>query len=120
MSKNILVVDDSMFMRMMIKDMLKQGGYTVIGEASNGIECVKKYQELHPDLITLDITMDEMDGITALKEIMKINKHAKVIMCTAMGQQILVVEAIQSGAKDFLVKPFDASRVITAVQKLIG
>ena len=120
MAKNILVCDDAAFMRMMIKNTLTKGGYTVAGEAENGAKAVEKYKELSPDLVLMDITMPEMDGIQALKEIKKIDGGAKVIMCSAMGQQAMVIEAIQSGAKDFIVKPFQAERVLEAVKKVVG
>ncbi|AMA72680.1 MULTISPECIES: response regulator [Aneurinibacillus] len=120
MSNRILIVDDAAFMRMMIKEILTKNGYDVVGEASDGAQAVEKYKELSPDLVTMDITMPEMDGITALKEIKKINPDAKVIMCSAMGQQAMVIDAIQSGAKDFIVKPFQADRVIEAIKKTLG
>jgi len=120
MSKKILIVDDAAFMRMMIKDILTKNGYEIVGEASDGIQAVEKYLELHPDLVTMDITMPEMDGITALKKIKEIDPNAVVIMCSAMGQQAMVIDAIQAGAKDFIVKPFQADRVIEAIKKAIG
>jgi two-component system chemotaxis response regulator CheY len=116
----ILVVDDAAFMRMMIKDILTKHGYEVVGEANDGVRAVEKYKELRPDLVTMDITMPEMDGITALKEIKKVDPGAKVIMCSAMGQQAMVIDAIQAGAKDFIVKPFQADRVIEAIKKTLG
>ena len=120
MGKNILVVDDAAFMRMMIKDILSKNGYTVAGEAENGMKAVEKYGELKPDLVLMDITMPEKDGIQALKDIKALDANAKVIMCSAMGQQAMVIEAIQSGAKDFIVKPFQADRVLEAVKKVVG
>ena len=120
MANRILVVDDAAFMRMMIKDILTKNGYNVVGEAADGQQAVEKYKELHPDLVTMDITMPEMDGITALKEIKKINPSSKVIMCSAMGQQAMVIDAIQAGAKDFIVKPFQADRVLEAISKTLG
>lgn len=120
MGKNILVVDDAAFMRMMIKDILTKNGYVVIGEAENGIKAVEKYKELRPDLVLMDITMPEMDGIQAVKAIKILDSSAKVIMCSAMGQQAMVIESIQAGAKDFIVKPFQAERVIEAVRKVVG
>lgn len=120
MSKRILVVDDAAFMRMMIKEILTKNGFEVIGEASDGSEAVDKYKELKPDLVTMDITMPEMDGIAALKEIKKTDPNAKIIMCSAMGQQTMVIDAIQAGAKDFIVKPFQADRVIEAITKALG
>ena len=120
MAKNILICDDAAFMRMMIKDILTKNGYTVAGEAENGAKAVEKYAELHPDLVLMDITMPEMDGIQALKKIKESDPGATVIMCSAMGQQAMVIESIQSGAKDFIVKPFQADRVIEAVRKVVG
>lgn len=120
MSGRILVVDDAAFMRMMIKDILIKNGYTVVGEAQDGMQAIEMFKEHQPDLITMDITMPEMDGITALKEIKKIDSSAKVIMCSAMGQQAMVIDAIQAGAKDFIVKPFQADRVIEAIKKTLG
>ena len=120
MAKNILVCDDATFMRMMIKDILSKNGYNVAGEAENGLVAIEKYKEVSPDLVLMDITMPEMDGIQALKEIKKVDAGAKVIMCSAMGQQAMVIESIQAGAKDFIVKPFQADRVIEAVKKVVG
>ena len=120
MAKGILLVDDAAFMRMMLKDILVKNGYEVLGEAENGLKAVEKYKELNPDLVIMDITMPEMDGIEAVQELKKINPSAAVIMCSAMGQQSIVIEAIQSGAKDFIVKPFQADRIIEAVRKVIG
>lgn len=120
MGKNILIVDDAAFMRMMIKDILTKNGYNVVGEAENGVKAVEKYNELSPDLVIMDITMPEMDGIEAVKTIKGINSDAVIIMCSAMGQQAMVIESIQAGAKDFIVKPFQAERVIEAVSKVIG
>ena len=120
MAKNVLVCDDAAFMRMMIKGILSKGGYDVAGEAENGLKAVDKYKELSPDLVLMDITMPEMDGIQAVREIKKIDPNAKVIMCSAMGQQAMVVESIQAGAKDFIVKPFQEDRVLEAIKKVIG
>ncbi len=120
MGKNILICDDAAFMRMMIKDILTKDGYTVVGEAANGAEGVEKYSQLKPDLVMMDITMPEMNGIEALKKIKEGDSSANVIMCSAMGQQAMVIESIQSGAKDFIVKPFQAERVLEAVKKAIG
>jgi len=120
MAKNILICDDAAFMRMMIKDILSKNGYNVAGEAENGAKAVEKYKELNPDLVLMDITMPEMDGIQALKEIKKLDAGALVIMCSAMGQQAMVIEAIQNGARDFIVKPFAADRILEAVRKVIG
>lgn len=116
----IMIVDDAAFMRMMIKEILTKNGFEVVGEAQDGNEAVAKYKELHPDLVTLDITMPEMDGLGALKEIRSYDPNAKVIMCSAMGQQAMVIDAIQAGAKDFIVKPFQAERVLEAIKKTLG
>lgn len=120
MANGILIVDDASFMRMMIKDILTKNGFTVLGEAENGLKAIEKYKELNPDLVIMDITMPEMDGIQAVKEIKKANSNAKIIMCSAMGQQAMVIEAIQAGAKDFIVKPFQADRVVEAVKKVLS
>ncbi|MGI5911158.1 MAG: response regulator [Syntrophomonadaceae bacterium] len=119
MDKRVLVVDDAAFMRMMIKDILTKNGYDVIGEAENGAVAVEKYKDLKPDLVTMDITMPEMDGIAAVREIKAIDSSARIIMCSAMGQQAMVIDAIQAGAKDFIVKPFQPDRVLEAVSKAI-
>ena len=120
MAKNILICDDAAFMRMMIKDILTKNGYEIAAEAENGQKAVEKYTETKPDLVLMDITMPEMDGIQALKKIKEVDAGANVIMCSAMGQQAMVIEAIQSGAKDFIVKPFQAERVLEAVKKVVG
>ncbi|OON98000.1 MAG: two-component system response regulator [Epulopiscium sp. Nele67-Bin005] len=117
---SVLIVDDAAFMRMMIKDILTKNGYDVVGEAENGQIAVQKYSELKPDLVLMDITMPEMDGLQALKAIKGADGGAKIIMCSAMGQQAMVIEAVQAGARDFIVKPFQAERVIEAVSKVIG
>lgn len=113
----ILIVDDAAFMRMMIKDILTKNGYEVVAEAANGVEAVELYKSHQPDLVTMDITMPEMDGIEAVKQIKAVNPAAKVIMCSAMGQQSMVMDAIKAGANDFIVKPFQADRVLEAVRK---
>ena len=120
MGKQILICDDAAFMRMMLKDILVKEGYEVVGEAVNGADGVEKYNSLKPDLVTMDITMPDMDGISALKAIKQSDPAAKVIMCSAMGQQAMVVESIQAGARDFIVKPFQRDRVIEAIKKVIG
>ncbi|EGW36773.1 response regulator [Desulfosporosinus sp. OT] len=119
MSATVMIVDDAAFMRMMLKDILSKNGFTVVGEAENGAVAVEKYVELQPNLTIMDITMPEMDGLQAVKEIRKRDPKARVIMCSAMGQQSMVIEAIQSGAKDFVVKPFQAERVVEAVTKAL-
>ncbi len=116
---NILIVDDAAFMRMMIKNILVDGGFEIVGEAENGRDAIDLFRELRPDLVTMDITMPEMDGIQAVREIKKINNDAKIIMCSAMGQQAMVIESIQAGARDFIVKPFQAERVLEAVRKVL-
>ncbi len=116
----VLIADDAAFMRMMIKKILTEAGYEIAGEAENGSVAVAKYRELKPDLTTMDITMPEMDGIAALKEIRSIDPDAKVVMCSAMGQQTMVIESIQAGARDFIVKPFQPDRVLEAIQKALG
>jgi len=118
-SATIMIVDDAAFMRMMLKDILAKNGFTVIGEAENGTIAVDKYMDLQPNLTIMDITMPEMDGLQAVKEIRKRDSKARIIMCSAMGQQSMVIEAIQSGAKDFIVKPFQADRVVEAVTKAL-
>lgn len=120
MANKVLIVDDAAFMRMMIKDILSKNGFEVVGEAQDGSVAVEKYEELKPDLVTMDITMPEKDGIQALKEIKAMNPNAIVIMCSAMGQQAMVIDAIQAGAKDFVVKPFNAERVLEAINKALG
>lgn len=117
---SVLIVDDAAFMRMMIKDILTKNGLDVAGEAENGAIAVDKFKELKPDLVTMDITMPEKDGIAALKEILAMDKSARVVMCSAMGQQAMVIEAIQAGAKDFIVKPFKPERVLDAIHKSLA
>ena len=116
----VLVVDDAAFMRKMVSDALAKGGHEVVGEAGNGVEAVARFQELKPDLMTLDITMPEKDGLTALAEIVAADPSARVVMCSALGQEAKVLEAIKLGAKDFVVKPFQADRVLEAIGKALG
>ena len=113
----ILIVDDAAFMRMMLKDILTKGGYEIAGEAADGVEAVAKYTELQPDLVTLDITMPNKDGIQALKDIKAADPNATCVMCSAMGQQEFVFQAIEAGALDFIVKPFDKERIKEAIRK---
>ncbi len=120
MSHTVLVCDDAIFMRTMIGDILTQAGYEVVGEAETGTQAVEKYVSLKPDLVTMDIVMPDMGGIDAVREIVQHDPGARILMCSAMGQQALVVEAIQAGAKDFVVKPFQPSRVLEAVQRVLG
>ena len=116
----VLIADDAAFMRMMIKNILVEGGYEIIGEAADGSEAVERYMELRPDLTTMDITMPSKDGLAALKEIRTADPEACVVMCSAMGQQTMVIESIKAGARDFIVKPFQADRVLEAVQKALA
>ena len=116
----VLVVDDAAFMRKVVSDALSSGGHEVVGEATNGAEAVERFQELRPELTTLDITMPEKDGIAALAEIMAIDPAARVVMCSALGQETKVLESIKLGAKDFVVKPFQPARVLEAVGKALS
>ena len=115
----IMICDDAAFMRMMIKDILTKNGYEIAAEAENGAVAVEKYPETKPDLVLMDITMPDMDGIQALKKIKQSDPNASVVMCSAMGQQAMVIESIQSGARDFIVKPFQPDRVLEAVKKAV-
>ena len=119
MAAKVLVVDDAQFMRMMLKNILTSNGYEVAGEAENGVQAIAKYRELKPDLVIMDLIMPEMGGIDAAREMIKEDADARILMCSAMGQQALVVEAIQVGAKDFIVKPFQPSGVLEAVAKAL-
>ena len=116
----VLVVDDAAFMRKMVGDALAKGGHEVVGEAGNGVEALSQFQALKPDLLTLDITMPEKDGLAALAEIVAADPSARVVMCSALGQESKVLEAIKLGAKDFVVKPFQPARVIEAVGKALA
>ncbi|HEU4800518.1 MAG TPA: response regulator [Gemmatimonadales bacterium] len=120
MGHSVLVCDDAIFMRTMISDILSQAGFEIVGEAESGVQAVQQYRNLRPDLVTMDIVMPDMGGIDAVREICKEDPSARILMCSAMGQQALVVEAIQAGAKDFVVKPFQPSRVLEAVQRVLG
>jgi two-component system chemotaxis response regulator CheY len=115
----VLVVDDAVFMRRMVSDALSQGGHEVVGEAANGTEAIERFQELRPEVTTLDITMPELDGISALKAILEIDPAARVVMCSALGLESKVLESIKAGAKDFVVKPFQKERVLDAVGKAL-
>jgi two-component system chemotaxis response regulator CheY len=119
-SQTVLVCDDAIFMRTMISDILAHAGYEIVGEAETGTQAVEQYQKLKPDLVTMDIVMPDLGGIEAVREIIKFDPAARILMCSAMGQQALVVEAIQAGARDFVVKPFQPSRVLEAVQRVLG
>lgn len=119
MAKRIMIVDDAAFMRMMLKNILTKGGYEIAGEAQDGAEAVEKYATIHPDLIIMDITMPNLDGIEALKKIKSTDENARIIMCSAMGQEAMVVEAIKSGAIDFIVKPFQGDRLLAAIARVL-
>ena len=120
MGTKVLIVDDAAFMRMMLRDILMKNGFEVVGEADNGKNAVQMYSELKPDIVTMDITMPEMDGIAAVKEIKQMDSAAKVVMVSAMGQQAMVIEAIRSGAADFIVKPFQPDRILEALSKALS
>lgn len=120
MSKKILIVDDAAFMRMMIKNIVAKNGYDVVGEAENGKQAVEMYADSSPDVVTMDITMPEMDGIEGVKAIRSIDPNAVIIMCSAMGQQSMVMDAIQAGAKDFIVKPFQQDRLLQALERVLS
>jgi len=119
-SQTVLICDDAVFMRTMVGDILQKAGFEVVGEAETGVQAIEKYRQLKPDLVTMDIVMPELGGIDAVREICKQDPGARVLMCSAMGQQALVVEAIQAGAKDFVVKPFVPSRVLEAVKRVLA
>ena len=120
MAKRILVVDDAMFMRATVKRILEQAGYEVVGEAENGEAAVRSYAELKPDAVLMDITMPIMDGVSAAKAILQADPKAVVLMCTAIGQQTMVIDAIRAGVKDYIVKPFQPDRVIDGVAKALA
>jgi len=121
MPHKVLIVDDAMFMRAMIRDILvNTGRYEVIGEAANGEECLERFRALQPDLVTMDIVMPQMDGIEATREILKASPKARVIMCSALGQEALVIESIAAGAKDFIVKPFSAEKVLKVLDAVMA
>ena len=116
----VLIADDAVFMRNMIKEVFDSPEFQVVGEASNGIEAVEKYKELKPDITTMDIVMPHKSGIESVRDIIKLNKDAKIIMCSALGQESLVMEAIEAGAADFIVKPFKAEKVLEIVRKVVN
>jgi two-component system chemotaxis response regulator CheY len=120
MSRTVLICDDAIFMRTMVGDILSQAGFEVVGEAETGVQAVERYKELRPDLVTMDIVMPDMGGIDAVREITRHDPTARILMCSAMGQQALVVEAIQAGARDFVVKPFQPSRMLEAVTRVLA
>jgi len=119
-SRRVLIVDDAVVMRMMIKGILAKSGFDVVGEAQNGVEAVEKYLELQPDVVTMDVVMPEMDGIAAVKHILSRDPSARIVMCTSMGQQALVVEAIQAGAKSFITKPFQPPKIVETLNKVLA
>jgi len=120
MGPKVLIVDDALFMRNMLRDIFVKGGYSIVGEAVNGVEAVEKFQEFRPDLVTMDIVMPLKSGIEALQEINLIDPCARVVMCSALGQDALVVEAVEAGARDFIVKPFQEQRVLDVVRRVLG
>ncbi len=120
MKLRVLIVDDAIFMRKMISDILVENGMEVVGEADTGVKAVEKFMELRPDLVTMDIIMPEMNGIDAVRKIVEFDRQAKVVMCSALGQQALVQEAIAAGARDFLIKPFNAARVVEVIAKVFN
>ena len=119
MAVNVLIVDDLAFIKIVLRDILEKAGFRVVGEASNGEQAISMYQDARPDVVLMDITMPGMDGLTALKQIRQIDPAARVIICSALGQQRLIVQAIQLGAKDFIVKPFQPQRVVSALKKAL-
>ena len=119
MAVNVLIVDDLAFIKIVLRDIIEKAGFRVIGEASNGEQAITMYQDTRPDVVLMDITMPGMDGLTALKKIREIDEAARVIICSALGQQQLIVQAIQLGAKDFIVKPFQPQRVVSALKKAL-
>ena len=120
MNPRVLIVDDALFMRSVIRDILQESGrYQVAGEASNGKEAVEKFNQLHPDLVTMDIVMPEIDGIQAVREILNADPAAKIVMCSALGQEPLVIESIAAGARDFIVKPFSAEKVLKVLDQVL-
>jgi len=116
---NILIADDLQFIKLVLRDLLEKAGFRVVGEASNGEEAIELFLDKRPDVVLMDITMPKMDGLTALKKILKIDPGAKIIMCSALGQQTLIVQALQMGAKDFIVKPFRPERVVNSIKKIL-
>ena len=120
MTHSVLICDDVVYMRSLVGDILNRAGFEVVGEASSGVQAIEKYKELRPDFVTMDIVMPEMGGIEAVREIRKYDENARILMCSAMGQQGLVAEAMEAGASDFVVKPFDPSHLLEAVQRVLG
>ena len=120
MGNRILIVDDALFMRNMLRNIFIESGFEVVGEGENGNDGVSKFQQLSPDLVTMDIVMPEKNGIEALKEIMQMNDKAKVVICSALGQESLILEALEAGARDFIVKPFKPAKVVEVAQKVLS
>ena len=120
MAKRVLIVDDAPVIRLMLRDIIEYNGYEIVGECENGKQAVEKYRELKPDVVTMDITMPEKDGITALKEIMALDRTAKVVMVTAVDERESLIRAIRNGAADYIVKPFEEERVLSAVKSALG
>ena len=120
MSHTVLICDDVVYMRTLLHQILERAGFEILGEAETGVQAVEKYLQLRPDLVTMDIVMPELGGIDAVREICKQDPRARILMCSAMGQQSLVAEAMRAGARDFVVKPFQPSRVLEAVQRVLG
>jgi len=118
--KKILITDDTAFMRLTLKNILEKNGFEIVGEAENGQVAVDLYNSLRPDLVIMDITMPVMDGITAITKIKEIDAKANIIVCSAMGQRALVIQALNAGARDFVVKPFQAERIVSAVSKALA
>lgn len=115
----ILLADDIAFIKLVQKEVLEKAGYEIVAEAADGVEAIEKYQKFKPDVVIMDITMPKMDGINAIKAILKIDPNARIIVCSALGQQQLIVEAIKAGAKDFIIKPFDPQRLLQGIQKAL-
>jgi len=120
MAARVLIVDDALFMRNMLRNIFSESGFDVVGEAQNGVEAIEKYRELSPDLVTMDIVMPEKNGIEALKEIRAVDGGARIIICSALGQETLIMEALEAGARDFIVKPFKPPKVIEVAQKVLA
>lgn len=119
MGINVLIADDLKFIKLVLRDLVEKAGFRVVGEASNGEEAIELYQDKRPDVVLMDITMPKVDGLTAMKEILKIDPEAKIIVCSALGQQSLIVQALQMGARDFIVKPFREERVVASIKKIL-
>jgi len=119
MAVKVLITDDSSFVRMLLRKIVVANGYEVVGEADNGVEAIHLYKELSPDLVTMDITMPQMDGIIVLRKILEINPEAKIIMCSADSNQTQIMSAMQAGAKEFITKPFEAKHVINILNKVM-